>query len=193
MVLPDGGQGALEAIERQSRAPDDLVTGGEPDRQADWFWLVDGSVSPEPTALERLLEALERLGPLPAPALLSSKVVTRDGSLDPGSAPVPDIRSIDVAVAAYQQGVVAVRIARRGSLLVRRPPAGADTVWTARLLKRELGLLVPGSVAVRSTPREPARLGERVALLCSDALELREKPWFVLHLTEDAVGGFRDR
>ena len=194
------------ALEAQSRPPGESVEGGSPREAlaaamgsgAEWIWQLDASVVPEPPALERLLEALDRLGPLPAPALLASKVVSEDGSLDPSSLPVPDVRDVDHAVAAFGQRVLVVRVARSGSLLIRRsalerhsPRREPDMEWTARLLKHELGLLVPASVVVRrSTAARPEAAG-LVRLLVSDALEPAEKPWFALRLAEVAAGAAR--
>ena len=174
----------------------------------DWVWLVDDSVLPTPDALERLLAAVEPLGTpdgLIGPILLASKVVTETGALDPGSLPVAEVGRFDLVVAAYERRLVALRLARRGSLLIhRRAFAGAsaaapsvldpDLTWTARLLRRELGLLVPGSVVVRIdgagrawTPAASFRL------LTGDALAPREKPRFAFRLAEEGVAAARAR
>ena len=109
--------------------------------------------------------------------------------------------------------MLAIRVARRGSLLVhgsglevmrtqwpRLTPFADDLEWTARLLKQRPGLLVPGSVAVRSRegrgarPRllglEPAR---RIRLLLGDAIEFGDKPWFVFRFAEEAMAELRER
>jgi hypothetical protein len=215
---PAGGDSAattLEALERQTHQVDAVViVGPEEDLharlepKAEWLWLLDGGVIPEPAALERLFEALARLDTPSPPVLLASKVVRPDGSLDPGSLPVPPVRELDFAVAACEQHLVAVRIARRGSLLVHKrgleaaaPPRpgsllrGGDLEWTARLLKHERGVLVPGSVAVRRTngTRAPLEVAGRLRLLRGDGLEAWEKPWFALRLAEDAMASLRRR
>jgi hypothetical protein len=178
------------------------------DRQTHWVWLVDGSTAPEPSALERLLEAVANLGSLSPPVLLASKVVTPDGALDPGSLPTPRARELDFAVAACQQHLVALRVARRTSLLVHRRgfeacglpragslPGGDDLEWTARLLRHEPGVLVPRSVAIRRPRGKQPRveLAARLRLLRSDALARGEKPWFAFRLVEDAVRNLRRR
>jgi hypothetical protein len=195
--MPDGGQGALEAIGGQTRAPDELVTGADLDLQADWFWLVDGSTAPEPTALERLLEALEPLGSLTPPVLLASKIVTPDGSPDPGSLPIPQILDPDLAVAACERHLLSIRVARRGSLLVHRgglPRDGSDRdlEWTARLLRDAHGFLVPQSVAVRTSVRR-SEAAPLLRLVLSDALAPREKPWFAGRLAETALAALTGR
>jgi hypothetical protein len=82
-------------------------------------------------------------------------------------------------LAALARHAVLLRVARRGSMLIGRDLARQlkpmqvlerDLVWTARLLRRELGLLVPASVAVRITS---AGRRERVPL-ATVLLVLRE-------------------
>src|SRR3954471_7200795 len=109
----------------QSRPPDQHRDPGEGlaallGTGADWFWLVDESVEPEPGALEALMAALENLGSLPEPVLLASKVVDPDGAPDPAFFPVPRMRDVDEAAEAFERHVVPIRMARRGSLLVHR-------------------------------------------------------------------------
>jgi hypothetical protein len=195
--MPDGGQGALEAIGDQTRAPDELMTGADLDLQADWFWLVDRSTAPEPTALERLLEARDLLGSLTPPVLLASKIVTPDGSPDPGSLPIPQILDPDLAVAACERHLLSIRVARRGSLLVHRsglPRDGSDRdlEWTARLLRDAPGFLVPQSVAVRTSVRR-SEAAPLLRLVLSDALAPREKPWFAGRLAETALAALTGR
>lgn len=164
----------------------------------DWVWLLDESVQPRPDTLDELLAALERLGPLPRPVLLASKIVGPDGSADPGSLPLPRVVDIELGAAAFERRLMPVRTVRHGSLLVQRDALAAagdpgdDLAWSARLLKDELGLLVPASVAVRRSPT-PARpdLSGRLRLLASDALAGGEKPRFALRLAEDAVAARR--
>ncbi len=192
-MVDEPAAATVEALERQTRTPDELAVAGRGLPAAEWFWLLDGMAVPEPTALGRLLEALDRLGPLPSPVLLASKVVTPDGSPEHGSVPVPRVKDPDLTAAAFEQRLLPIRVARRGSLLVHRRGVEErglprdDLRWSARLLKRELGLLVPWSVAVRP-PRPPRReLLGWLALLLSDALETGEKPWFAFRLAEDAL------
>ena len=215
-MVPAGGAGDLaatrEAVERQTRPPDELLTATDlasgaraaAGRPTTWTWLVDGDVEPEPTALDELLEAAGRTREIPQPVLLASRLVRPDGTLDPSSLPVVDSRDLDFAVAAFERRLLALRVARRGSLLVRlrgaesRLPGagrGSDLVWTAGLLRREPGLLAPASVAVRRAAREraPLELGARLRLLGSDSIALFEKPWFAFRLLEDALQGLRGR
>jgi hypothetical protein len=189
----------LAGLERQRRAPDAVAPAGSwgGDERCEWLWLLDGSAVPEPGALEALLGALEGLdAPLPEPVLLASKVVGPDGSPHPAGVPVPAV-SGDLAVAAVRRRLLAIRAARPGSLLVHRggvercgpPPGGGDDlVWSARVLRKRFGALVPGSVAVRAAPGEPGGVSARgwLQLLLGDALTPREKPWFTFRLAEDA-------
>jgi hypothetical protein len=156
-------------------------------------------VTPQPEALERLLAAVERLNELPAPVLLASNVVTPGGSPDPGSLPVPEVLDPDLGAAACARRLLSIRVARPGSLLVHRrglerlglPTAGREVEWTARLIKRGPGLLVPDSIAVRRPPTRRPDLAGLLRLVLSDALERREKPWFCFHLAEQALAAAR--
>ena len=198
----------LAALDRQTRPPEERVVVRQPSataavraalkRPADWLWLLDGSAVPEPDALERLLEALDRLGPLPPPVLLASKVVGPGGAPDPGTLPLPRVVDIEEGAAAFERRLLPVRTVRHGSLLVQRSgleahlPADDALAWSARLLKERLGVLVPASVAVRRAPT-PARpdLAGRLRLLASDALKAGEKPRFAVRLAEDALAARR--
>jgi hypothetical protein len=221
-LLPDGAEEPpdelLESVGRQTRAPDEVfairhVAGFQDaiynglDGGTEWFWLLDSSVTPEPAALESLLGALERVDLLPAPLLLASKVVTPEGSLDPFSLPVPQVFDPDVVVAVFDERLLPVRLARRGSLLVNRraleklglPRVGSiffgeDLVWSARVLKDKPGLFVPASVAVRrpmsdraAAKRRRTSVAETVRLLLSDGLRPGEKTWFGGRLGEELL------
>lgn len=204
------------ALEGQTRPPEKAVAlapGDDPRRAlpagTEWAWLLDGSAVPEAPALERLLEVAEDPGPLPAPILLASRILTEDGSFDPTSLPVAQVMDRDVALAAFERRVVSLRLVRAGSLLVHRDwlevpdhpgldPFADDLEWSARTLWRGPGMLVPGSVAVRgpldprgTRRRERRALVERARLLRTDAIDPTDKPWFVLRVLEDAIAHVR--
>jgi hypothetical protein len=205
VVRPDRGDASavLGALEGQVRRPDDVVVLGERedarsalDRGTDWLWLVEGDVVPEPEALEALLDALERMRSLPAPVLLASKVLASDGTQDPASQPIVYTLDLDLAVAACERRLLLVRIVPHGSVLVHRrgfegggPSAGGDgSEWSARLLKREPGLLVPQSVATRRRAREPRpSLATLARLVAGDALRPPERTWLAFRLLEEAI------
>ncbi|MGI8749102.1 MAG: hypothetical protein ACR2J6_00865 [Thermoleophilaceae bacterium] len=206
------GRDLIAALEGQTRPPDAIEIGLEAASHADWVWLLDSGAVPEPTALERLEEATVAPESMPSPALLASKVLGPDGSLDPLSLPVAQVRDPDFAVAAFEHRLLSLRVARRGSMLVHRDgvnmvasrwptlsPFDHDLEWTARLLKQKPGLLVPASVVVRrpgSQTRARRARGEtasRLRLLLGDAIELRDKPWFAFRFAEEALAGIRER
>ena len=220
----EGTQATREALGQQTRPPDEAVlvrhaAGFEYaihralEDETEWLWLLDGSVVPEPAALESMLGAVGAVEALPDPVLLASKVVTLDGLLDERSLPVPHVFDPDLVVAVFDRRLLPVRLARRGSLLVNRrgfarnglPRTGSvffgdDLVWTARLLKREPGLLVPASVAVRRPTSDRAAGRSRRAsvsaglrLLLSDGLNPGEKPWFAGRLGEELLAVLRSR
>ena len=237
VVLPRPGHGGagpvLAALRAQSRAPDETVVvdqrasgvalSGALGSGSEWLWLLDGDAVPEPRALEHLVAALDAAKALPAPVLLTGKVLAPDGSLDPRSLPVAEVVRSDLVVGAVGRRLLAVRVARRGSLLVHRraferPPGAAacaplddDLAWTAGLLKHEPGLLVPASVAVRTGPAwggatpagsehtragayaSRAELGRWLRLLSGDALAPRERAWFGFRLAELALATARTR
>lgn len=132
---------------------------------AEWFWLLGRAAAPTPTALECLLAPLASPTTLPAPAILAGRLVDADGAPAEPVTTWPRLTDKEVAVAAAEHGLVSIRAARQGSLLVHRRAVeehglprvryegwGDDIEWTARLLEREAGYLVPGSIAVRRSP-----------------------------------------
>jgi hypothetical protein len=109
-----------------------------------------------------------------------------------------------VVVAAAQHRLASLRLARWGSLLVRRealdrhgPPlddlGGAEDLdWTARILREGHGYLAPRSIVERPLPSEPAQLspGEvsgRVRMVRGDAWVAHEPVWFAFMLGVDAL------
>jgi GT2 family glycosyltransferase len=211
VLVPSPAGEARAAVAAQTRSPQELVAGADLraaleaglERGARWLWLLDDSALPEPPALEALLDALGRLGPLPPPSLLASRVITAAGGLDRGSLPVPEVRDPDDTLAAFKQRLLAVRLVRGGSLLLKRealerhrlPRPGCrrvrdDLAWSARLLRHEPGLLVPDSVATARAggedDREEVRRLRR--LLLSDGLAGREKLFFAVRLVEALFG-----
>jgi rhamnopyranosyl-N-acetylglucosaminyl-diphospho-decaprenol beta-1,3/1,4-galactofuranosyltransferase len=131
---------------------------------ATWAWVMDDDTIPEPTALERLLDAPGAPPGYPAPLLLCSRVLWTDGSLHPMNLPVLR-REPRLYVEACAHGLLPIRTATFPSLLVHRhaierfglPKAhyfiwSDDWEYTARILRREpLGYLVPESVVEHRT------------------------------------------
>ncbi len=128
----------------------------------DWIWLMDDDTIPTATCLEALLEAARRL-PAP-PALLASKVVWTDGRLHPMNHPGLERERADAVVRASELGLMPLRTATFVSLLVSHAAVHAfglplrryflwsdDIEYTARILRRAPGYLVPSSVVVHKT------------------------------------------
>jgi len=157
-----------------------------------WTWVLDGVAVPRPDALERFEQAL-RSWPGPPLDLLAGKVVLRDGTLDPHSAPWPRLTNKDVAVDACERHMVSIRTARHGSLLVRDDAAGNqsglanDIAWTAGILREGAGLLVPSSLAVRDAPARPPGVRARARALRGPAFAGEEKLWVGFLVGQDAV------
>jgi hypothetical protein len=170
---------------------DAVLVGGD---AADWVWLVDGDTEPAPGALAELAAVAQGRDGVPTPALLTSKVVGRDGRLDHAAAPWPPLHDRSGAIGAARHRLAAVRLARWGSLLVsadavaRHGPPRADLIdgsddldWTARILRDGRGYLVPESVVVRERPRRGGgrRLLGTTRMLAGSGLDPHERLWFV--------------
>lgn len=173
------------------------------ERRWEWLWLVEAGVVPRPGALAELLAPFGPDGAPPAPALLTCRVLGRDGALDPASMPWPPLLDRELAMTAGEHRLAALRLARWGALLVRRdaaerhgPPrrdfaGGADDLeWTGRILREQPGYLVPGSVAVRVTEqrRQPVRVArDRVRMLAGARWNGPERAWWAYRLAADAA------
>jgi GT2 family glycosyltransferase len=182
---------------------------------AQWVWLLDDDSIAHPDALERLLEAPARAAGLPAPALLASRVEWRDGAPHPMNMPIVRRRDVAELVAACEAGLVPMRTATWVSLLVRGDvvdryglPQKAfffqadDIDYTARILRREHGYLVPESVVEHRTATAHDAVhggGDRfyfharntLWMLRGDAWEPREKPalaWTFLRTAREYLG-----
>ena len=182
----------IEATARQThrvRVVEVAELGQVPD--GEWVWLLDAGVVPDADALERLLATANATDY----ALTASKVLAPDGTLDPSSAPVPEVHKAERVVSALARKQVALRVARRGSLLVRRDALEAsgglanfdrDLEWTARLLADYPGVLEPKSIAVRvAGDVQPTPPIDALRLLA--ALDPKERLWFAAHLAEQSL------
>ena len=177
---------------------------------ADWLWLVEGDAVPDPEALEALAAVAADHGDLPAPALVAGRVLAADGRIDPGSAPwIPLLDRITVIDAARRK-LVSLRMARWGSLLVRREAlarhglpsaqltAADDLEWTARLLLDERGYLAPRAISRRpAPPRRPigglAEVRDRARMVRTGAWTGPEPVWFAFMLLVDLTRASRRR
>lgn len=179
---------------------------------ADWLWLLEKHAEPAPDALERMLALTITIGvdgSLPAPALLSSKVVRPDGGLHRDSAPWPPLLDRVRVIAAVRQRVVSLRLARWGSLLVHRdaveqfgPPradysdGGGDLEWTARILRELPGYLVPGSVVVQRQPESgltSREVRDRMRMVRGNSWVAQEPIWFAFLLAVDLARAAREQ
>lgn len=192
VVVADGGRASWH----DALAP--LAADGN-----DWLWLIEAGVAPRPDALRELLAGLDRTTGLPDPVLLAGRVLGQGGVLDPDSTPSPPLLDREGAISAAERGLAALRLARWGSLLVRRsalaehgPPSaafagGADDVeWTARLLAGRSGYVAPRSVAVRAVPvvRDRRRIArDRLRLTRSPGWVGQERAWWLWLLAGDAA------
>ena len=131
---------------------------------ADWMWLMDDDVIPEPDALAELLATPERIEPLPHPTMLVSKALWRDGRMHPMNHPGPERRRIERMIEGAEHGLVPILFATFVSLLVHRGAVDRhglplkhffiwsdDIEYTGRVLLEEPGYLVPTSVVVHKS------------------------------------------
>jgi len=177
---------------------------------ADWIWLLDGVTVPDGGALAAFAAGLELLAGLPEPLILAGKVVDATGALHPDVLPRHEIFEKQRTVDACERGLVHLRAAPSGSLLIRReafarfgplrtdlPARWSAFEFTARVLQlwEDTGYLVPSSVAVRATsPRRARRSGAlrtRARLLAGSSWTTTEKLWEGFLVAEEAVKAAR--
>jgi rhamnopyranosyl-N-acetylglucosaminyl-diphospho-decaprenol beta-1,3/1,4-galactofuranosyltransferase len=133
--------------------------------EADLLWLMDDDTVPEPGALRALLAARDAYPARRPPTLIASRVVWTDGRAHPMNTPrVKPFVSNGERAAAAAAGGAPIRSASFVSILIdaaecrRRGLPQADYfLWnddfefTTRLLRGNVGLLCPASVAVHKT------------------------------------------
>ncbi len=203
------------ALAAQGRAPQAVLEDAGIDAAlatgAAWLWLLDGVTVPQPGALAAFEDALERLHGLPPPLVLAGKVVDEAGALHPDASPRHEIFEKQLTVDAAERGLVQLRAAPSGSLLVRReafarfgaprrdlPPSWAAFELSARMLQSwdNSGYLVPESVAVRRVAPRPAgrrggALRTRARLLAGSTWTPTERLWEGFLVAEEAVRAAR--
>jgi hypothetical protein len=216
-VVRNPEQACLAALEAQTRRADEVVVADADSwhlaladarsTRANWLWLIEGDAELRPDALEELLVGLEAAREVPAPLLLASKVLDASGRLDRRSAPWPTVIDRRTLMVAAQHRLVSLRMARWGSLLVRRAAledhglprhdyaGGADDLeWTVRILRDHHGYLAPRSV-VRTRrpspgPLPPAReVRDRLRMLTAGGWVAHERLWFAFVLLAELGTG----
>ena len=180
------------------------------DRDFDWLWVMDDDTVPEPSALAELFAAADRLDGLPEPSILASRVIWTDGKVHPMNPPAPHPLDIDLYLDAVERGVVPIRSNTFPSMLVRSAsvrrhgaPRKGFWIWaddmdfTQRILRDEVGYVVPMSVALHKTKtaHAPWHGGQRfyyavrngLFILRGDTLRPNEKiGWTYLVVTQIA-------
>lgn len=147
-----------------------------------WRLVVADGVELEPGALEALQAARAAM---PDAAVISARVLTGAGTDDPASAPLPRILDKPAMVAAARHGLLAIRAARPGALLLR--DGVAPTLrGTAEALTGAGGYLAPGAVArssARAAPRRLRTAAELLALVRAPFWTRDERLWLLFALT----------
>lgn len=177
------------------------------ERGFEWLWVMDDDTVPHPDALEKLLDRLHDHGDLPDPVILTSRIVWTDGRVHPMNPPGPAMRDIDLFVRATGLGLIPLRAVTFPSMLVlsdairrHRLPQKHFFLWSddidfsARILRHEMGYMVPASVAVHKTKTAhlPSDGGDRfyyavrngIFILRGDALRRKEKLGHTLLIVE---------
>jgi hypothetical protein len=218
-LIAAGDHDLLDAVNAQDAPLDAIEAVADPVRAAagaadGWTWVLDGTARPRPGALGRLLAAIDEAAAsgVPAPVVLASAVLGPDGRAEPGHAAWYRRGDSDLAMRSARGGLLPIRAARAGSLLVRARtgsgdglPAGpaAAIAWTGRLLRDATGYLVPASVAdargataartdaLGRTPAEDAKAA--AALLRDGAWAPKEKLWLAGEAAARASAALRER
>ena len=155
LALNEGGAGGFHAGMKHAQALGEFA----------WLWLLDDDTIVQRDSLERLLHAAERLSEAgDPPMLLASKVVWTDGSLHAMNQCFVKYADNVRAVVAAERATLSLRTASFVSLLVRRSAVeqyglpfadyfiwGDDMEYTARILRRDFGVLVPDSWVLHKT------------------------------------------
>ena len=199
-----GGAGGFEAGLRAAH-----------DAGAEWSWLLDDDTFPRPDALLRLLERRSGTARLTPPSVLASRVVWRDGREHPMNMPIVARRDVAHLVACVEAGVLPLRAATFVSFLVARGaverhglPLGGYFIWaddieySARILRRERGYVVPESVVEHCTPQPHTSVthgGKRfyyharntLFMLRGDAWEAAEKQTILWTLVASSLAFLR--
>jgi len=157
----------------------------------DWIWTLDDDSIPHRSALAALLNGRERFPAGHRPDLLASKVVWIDGALHPMNVQKPKLYNPEEQFAAAEHGTMAIRFTSFVSMLIHRrlietyglPIPGYffwndDVEFSARILRREFGVMVPSSLVVHKTHEKHVPVKSMGAKYY---YELRNKLWIIRH------------
>ncbi len=155
----------------------------------EWFWLLDDDTIADRDTLANLFDCRRRFRCEPRPDLLASKVVWTDGSLHPMNIQKPKLYDPDMQMAAALCGAMSIRFTSFVSMLMHRrlaeqyglPIAGYfvwndDVEYTARILRREFGVVAPASVVTHKTAMKYVPATSTGAKIY---YEVRNKLWIV--------------
>ena len=140
----------------------------------DWIWLLDDDTITGPDTLAELFATRSRFDPAQAPDLLASKALWTDGSMHPMNVPRVKRNDLESLCQAALGGAVSLRSTSFVSALIHRrlveryglPFAdyfiwNDDVEYTARILRREFGVLAPRSIVHHKTALKSADPGLR--------------------------------
>lgn len=134
------------------------------DQGFDWIWTLDDDSIAEPDALAQLFAARKRFPDVSRPNLLASRVLWTDGTLHPMNIQKPKLYNPEQQFLAASAACMSIRFTSFVSMLIHRdaitrhglPITGYflwndDVEFSARILRHELGVLVPASVVIHKT------------------------------------------
>jgi hypothetical protein len=167
---------------------------------ADWIWVLEGTATPRPGALDALLEGLGRVDGLPEPSLLTGVVIGPDGRVDRNRSPWYRRFQIEVALLSADRSLVPVRgtpgpaLVHRHAAALELPRDGAPIAprgvleWTTRVLRHRSGYLVPDSEseAVDTTSDPLLAPATALRLLLGRSILGADRVGLVLELCERA-------
>jgi len=154
----------------------------------DWIWLLDDDAIVANDALTTLLKAYDRFPENNRPFLLACKIVGIDGTLDAGTRPWLKRDDIEAACLAAEHRTVSLRVNAFVAVLIHRSivqryglPIANYFIWlddveyTARILRREFGVLVPQSIVVHKRAVSSTDPGPRAYY------GIRNQLWMICH------------
>lgn len=130
----------------------------------EWLWLMDDDTIAKSDTLSKLLEAYKKFPKEQKPIILTSQIIWVDGSLHKMNKPKPRKESLDRQIFAASCGALPIRFTTFVSLLLHSSAVqnhglplkkyfiwSDDVEYTARILKNNLGVLVPESIVIHET------------------------------------------
>jgi len=177
----------------------------------DWLWIMDDDTIATHSALHELIlaESLCRKN-LSAPKILASKVLWTDEGLHPMNRPRFYVDRYEEFMQSLSEGLMLIRATSFVSLLLHRSAVDSyglplehyfiwndDSEFTARILKKERGYLVPNSIVYHKTKTKEGSVSsahpERYYYHVRNTIfMMRSKAWYLGEKVRLFLSLFRD-